>query len=290
MPTEVSVPGGTRLAYEDLGDPDAPLAICLHGFPDTPHTWRHLLPALADAGYHAVAPFQRGYAPSSLPGDGAMQPGALVHDVLALYDALGGDDRSVLIGHDWGAIAAYGAASLAPWRWSRIVGLALPPLSISLPTFFEYDQIRRCFYIWFFQSQVADAVVSANNLAFCERLWRDWSPGYDPGAEMPPLRAALCDQKRVAAALGIYRALFDPGQHQETYRAAEAAGTRLPPRPLLYLHGAQDGCIVPTVVTEARRVLSPPSRAELLPDVGHFLHLEAPGDVNARILDFLAGD
>ena len=91
-----------------------PLALCLHGFPESAHTWRYLLPELGDAGFHAVAPFMRGYAPSAIPADGCYEIGALAADALALHDALGADERAVLIGHDWGAEAAYGAAALAP--------------------------------------------------------------------------------------------------------------------------------------------------------------------------------
>ena len=75
------------------------------------HTWRHLMPALAGAGFHAVAPFMRGYAPTAVPADCAYQVGALVADVVALHEVLGGDGDAVLIGHDWGAEAAYGAAA-----------------------------------------------------------------------------------------------------------------------------------------------------------------------------------
>ena len=89
-----------------------PLALCLHGFPDTAWSWRHLLPALAEAGFHAVAPFMRGYAPTAVPTDGRYQIGALVADALALHDVLGGDGDAVIIGHDWGAMATYGAAVL----------------------------------------------------------------------------------------------------------------------------------------------------------------------------------
>jgi len=78
-----------------------PLALCLHGFPDTAHTWRHLLPVLAGAGFHAVAPFMRGYAPSAVPGDGDYRVGALIADAVALHQVLGGDGDAVLIGHDW---------------------------------------------------------------------------------------------------------------------------------------------------------------------------------------------
>ncbi|MBO0774134.1 MAG: alpha/beta fold hydrolase, partial [Actinobacteria bacterium] len=98
-----------------------PLALCLHGFPDTAHTWGRLLPVLAKAGFHAVAPFMRGYAPTAVPADGAYHVGALAADAVALHEALGGDADAVLIGHDWGAEAAYAAAAYAPGRWQRLV-------------------------------------------------------------------------------------------------------------------------------------------------------------------------
>src|SRR5512134_2669471 len=93
---------GLDVAYLAAGD-DGPLAICLHGFPDTARTWRHLLPALADAGYRAVAPWLRGYAPTGVPTDGWYQNGALVRDAVELHAALGGGADAVVIGHDWGA-------------------------------------------------------------------------------------------------------------------------------------------------------------------------------------------
>src|SRR2546423_2994041 len=79
---------GLRFAYLEAGPPDGPLALCLHGFPDSAQTWRHLLPALADAGFHAVAPWMRGYAPTPVPTDGRYQSGALVADATALHAAL----------------------------------------------------------------------------------------------------------------------------------------------------------------------------------------------------------
>ncbi len=82
-----------EFSYLEAGPQSGPLALCLHGFPDSAHTWRHLLPALGDAGYHAVAPWMRGYAPTAIPADGRYQTGALATDACALHDALGGDRR-----------------------------------------------------------------------------------------------------------------------------------------------------------------------------------------------------
>src|ERR1700692_408960 len=128
---------GIEFSYLESGPPEGPLALCLHGFPDTAHTWRHLMPALADAGYRAVAPWMRGYAPTEVPDDGIYQVGALAADASALHEALGGDGRSVLVGHDWGAFASYGAATLHPDRWRRVVTLAVPPLAVSAASLFR---------------------------------------------------------------------------------------------------------------------------------------------------------
>jgi len=68
----------------------------------------------------------RGYAPTGLPEDGIYQVGALAADASALHEALGADGRAVLVGHDWGAFASYGAATLHPERWRRIVTMAVP--------------------------------------------------------------------------------------------------------------------------------------------------------------------
>src|SRR5580693_5866297 len=111
VPLRMTTVRANDLDFGLLEAGSGPLALCLHGFPDTAHTWKHLLPALADAGFHAVAPFMRGYAPTAIPADGAYQIGALVADAVALHEALGGDGDAVLIGHDWGAETAYGAAA-----------------------------------------------------------------------------------------------------------------------------------------------------------------------------------
>src|ERR1700678_3431182 len=99
---------GLEFAYFEAGPVGGPLALCLHGFPDSAHTWRHLLPELAQAGFHAVAPFLRGYAPSGLaPGD-RYQVGGSVRDASALHQAFDADADAVIVGHDWGALATYG--------------------------------------------------------------------------------------------------------------------------------------------------------------------------------------
>jgi pimeloyl-ACP methyl ester carboxylesterase len=255
-----------------------PLALCLHGFPDAAYTWRHLLPVLAGAGFHAVAPFMRGYAPTAVPADGAYHLGALVADAVALHEVLDGDANAVLIGHDWGAEAAYGAAAFAPDRWRRLVTLAVPPAALDEVLFSDYEQLKRSFYLFMFRDPAgfAETVVARDDLAFLDKLWRDWSPGFQPGEHLARVKDCLRQPANLAAALGYYRAAADQ----------EAAG-RQAPQPTLYLHGARDGCIGVDLVRGAERLLAPSSRMLVIDEAGHFLHLEEPGQVNDHILGWI---
>lgn len=278
---------GVDFAYLDAGD--GPLALCLHGFPDCAWTWRHLLPELAEAGYRAVAPFMRGYAPTSVPDDGIYQTGALAADACALHEALGGDADSVIIGHDWGAVATYGSASLEPDRWSKVVGAAVPPGGALANAFLDYDQLRLSWYMFFFQHGLADVVVPMNDLAFIDRLWADWSPGYDASDDLPRAKDAMRDPANLAAALGYYRATLGDGPRSPTYDAAQQATGQMPSQPTLYLHGLDDGCIAPSVAEGIQGSLAgSDSQMVVVERAGHFLHLERPELANGVILEFLA--
>ncbi len=250
-----------------------PLALCLHGFPDSPHSFRHLLADLAAAGFHAVAPFMRGYAPTSVARDGAYGLGALAADANALHATLGGDERSVLIGSDWGAEAAYAAASTAPERWRRLVTLAIPPLALDDRLFADDRQRERFAYMCCLKRSDAQRMVAADDFAFVDRLWREWSPGHDGARDAANAKRCLRQPEHLAAAIAYYLA-DDPG--------SDLRGT--PPQPTLYLHGDNDGCIDARLIRDAEDHLSPGSRVEVLADVGHFLHVEQPGTVNARVL------
>ena len=278
---------GVDFHYLSAGS--GPLALCLHGFPDTAHSWRHLLPGLAAAGFRAVAPFQRGYAPTSIPADGRYQSGVLAVDANALHEALGGDGRAVLIGHDWGAPAAHGAAVVDPSRWARVVTMAVPPGgSLAMAFLANRRQLKRSWYMFFFQSPLADLVVPADDLAFIDMLWADWSPGYAGAGDASHVKDALRNPANLAAALGYYRATLGSGFRDPALDAAQAATQAVPSQPMLYLHGRDDGCIGVDVAEHAAATLPPNVRVDIIDGAGHFLHVEQPDAVNRRVIEFVA--
>ena len=290
--TRVVQANNTEFALLEAGG-TGPLALCLHGFPDTAYTWRYLLPRLAEAGFHAVAPFMRGYAPSALPSDGCYGIGALVADATALHQVLDGDEQAVLIGHDWGAEAAYGAVAFAPDRWRRLVTLAVPPVAADPVLFSDYEQLKRFFYLFFFRDReaAAEEVVAADDMAFLDRLWRDWSPGYDAAADLARVKESLREPANLAAAIGYYRAASTGAapDHARLYAPEEQVAWQRAERPTLYLHGSDDGCIGAALVVGAASMLAPGSRLLVIPGAGHFPHLEKPTEVNQRILAWITG-
>ncbi|WP_018333465.1 alpha/beta fold hydrolase [Actinomycetospora chiangmaiensis] len=275
--------GELEVAYLSSGPDDGPVALLLHGYPDTAWSWRHLAPVLADRGYQVVAPFLRGYAPTGLAPDGCYRTGALVADAVALRRALGDARPALLVGHDWGAITAYGAAVFAPDLWDRVVTMAVPPLptgaSVRDPGLVG-KQLRASWYIGFQQLPwVSEAVLDR----LVPRLWADWSPGYDAAADVVRVLAALDTPARRTAALSYYRAWLQPWHRSPRYRREDRAVFGLPSQPLLYLFGADDGCVRP----ELSRLAAPLCETVEIPGAGHFLPVERPGAVADAVTAFL---
>jgi pimeloyl-ACP methyl ester carboxylesterase len=270
------------------GSSDGPLALCLHGFPDSAHTFRYLAPHLAERGYRVATPFARGYAPSSISKSSNYQLAALASDALKLHERLGGDERSLIIGHDWGASAVYAATNAEPARWWRAVTMAVPPLMLFGEALSNYDQMRLSWYMFYFQQTNAEETVARDDFAFLRRLWLDWSPGYAPDDDLVNVLAALSDREHLSAALGYYRALFNGAPPIDPSHQPLIERVFSPPSvPTLYLQGDNDGCIKPSDPSKVLEFLSAHSRVETVPGAGHFLHLERPDAVHRAIDAFL---
>jgi pimeloyl-ACP methyl ester carboxylesterase len=290
---------GIEFSYLELGD--GPLALCLHGFPDHARSFRHQLPALAAAGYRAVAPYTRGYAPTQAPSPTVTPYYSAVQsqDAVALIEALGGGEPAVLIGHDWGAAAAYGAAQAAPEKISKLITIAVPHGGLFESLVTNPAQQRRSWYMYFFLTPLADAALAHDDFALVERLWRDWSPGWDfPADEMRLLKQTYSEPGVAAAALAYYRHSFavgglgpatlpPPSAGLEAFQAKLAASPEVKV-PTLYIHGADDGCIGAEISEGMEAAFPKGLRRQILAGAGHFVHQEKPEEVNRLILDFLA--
>lgn len=272
------------------GPADGPIALCLHGFPDTAYGFRRLAPQLVAAGYRVIAPFMRGYVPSSLPSDRAYHPGALMDDALRVRAACNPTDADVVIGHDWGAVAASGLAAMPDTPFRKAVVMSVPPaatLRQSRPALLRLlpRQLLRSWYIGYFQLPVAP---ERSGAWIVPLLWRRWSPGYGPAEDLRHVDAAIGAPDRWRAALGPYRATIrnyrPPAQYAELHRWWIE-----PPRiPTLYLHGADDGCMTADFTKFVRAGLPAGSEAEVIDHAGHFLQLEQSAEVGRRIVDFLS--
>jgi len=248
-----------------------------------------LTPLLEAVGYRVVAPFLRGYAPSAVPADGHYQIAASALDAIGLHDHFGGDERAVIVGHDWGALIAYTAAIHAPQRWSKVVGLAVPPgPAVALSLLTSTDQLKKSWYSFFFQHPLSDMVVPADDLAYIDMLWNDWSPGYDATEDLALTKPSLRDPANLAAALGYYRAALGSGFVDPELDEIEAARHTVPSQPVLFMHGANDGAIGSEVAESARSMVTDNVTIEIVDGTGHFLHLENPAAVNQRVVEFLA--
>ncbi|QEN15554.1 alpha/beta fold hydrolase [Mycolicibacterium sp. ELW1] len=192
---------GLRFAYIEEGS--GPLVLMLHGFPDTAHTWDDLRPRIADRGYRAVSPFMRGYHPTEVPDSDPSQE-TLARDVLALISALGASE-AVLIGHDWGASAAYGAAALGPERVSKLITVAIPHPATLVPTPRKLWGAR---HFAAYKLPGAAKRFARNDFAALPAIYRRWSPTWSPPAsEFDAVRECFASPGSLDAAFGYYRKL-----------------------------------------------------------------------------------
>src|SRR3984957_14270464 len=287
MEERTIVANGLEFVCLTDGPADGPLALCLHGFPDTAHTWRYLLPELAAAGFRAVAPFQRGYAPPAIPAGGGVQVGARGRDPNALHGVLGGGGDAVIIGHDWGALATYGAVAHQPERWRRAVTAAVPPTASIGMSLFTYAQLQKSWYMFFFLSPTAEIALPLDDYAFLGDLWRDWSPGYDGAWDVARVKESIGDPERIVAAISYYRAMWDPTLQVPELADEQAAALLPTPKPTLYLHGRDDQCMLLSSMGSPLDFMAEGSELQVVDDAGHFLHVEQPDVVNRRIISFL---
>lgn len=290
---DVATPS-VQLSALSWGPPDGPVALCLHGFPDTAWGWRKVVPLLVDAGWRVVAPFMRGYAPSSISADDSYHVGALIDDALHVLDAVGPTGRDVVIGHDWGAQAGVGLAAMPDSPVVRAVLMSFPPFAAFQPWGRAPDPIRlaaqvprqllRSWYVMYF---LTPWLPELSGSRIVPTLWRQWSPGYDETEDVKLVEEAIGTPEHWLAALGPYRSNFRFTTPPAQYAEMNHWYLQPPAVPTLYLHGDDDGCVAPDYMPWVERILPAGSDALLVEGAGHFLQLEQPDVVGRHIVDFI---
>jgi pimeloyl-ACP methyl ester carboxylesterase len=307
---------GIRLHAVEAGD--GPLVLLVHGFPESWYSYRHQLPALAAAGYHAVAVDVRGYGRSSAPAAiDAYRMTQHVADNVALVQALGASE-AVVVGHDWGAPIAWNSALLRPDIFRAVAGLSVPysPAGQSPPTHaFRAMGGPEEFYIEYFQQPGrAEAELEADVrqwlLGFYFTASGD-APSPAPGATVAtiPYGAKMRDRFHYPGAMPAWLTDEDldvyAGEFERTgftgglnrYRNVDRDWEDLRlfrDRPIevpaLFVGGDRDG---PTVWGKAAIDRFPTTLPKLhksiiLSGCGHWTQQERPDEVNQALLEFLA--
>jgi pimeloyl-ACP methyl ester carboxylesterase len=279
-PQTIATPEG-RFTAEVAGRSGAPLVLMLHGFPQTRHTWRHQVPALARAGYRVIAPDQRGYSPGVRPPSAdlaAYRIDRLVADVVDLADAAGFGEpaRWHLVGHDWGGQVAWVVAARHPDRIASLTVLSRPHPTAFLRAIGENADG---------QQERSRHHRAFHDPATATRLLED-------GARR--LRQALADQRVPEAAIAEYLSVLGDHAALESalswYRAAGTLGMpELGPVavPTLYLWGDADATVGRSAAAATAGFVTGPFRMEVLPGVGHFITDEIPDVVTTLLLDHL---
>ncbi len=262
---------GARFAF--LSEGEGPLVLAFHGFPDTAHGWDRIRPPLAARGYRVVTPFLRGYRPSAIPDRDTDQE-TLARDVIALIDAFGAE-RAILIGHDWGASAVYGATQLAPERVDKLFALAIPlPASIR-PTLRKLWGVR---HFIAFKLPGAAKRFASDDFAALPAICKRWSPTWDLGDDdLAAVRECFADPASLDAALGYYRAL--PFRIPAWARQKIAVDT-------VVFAGLDDPNADVDDYEHARRMFTGDYVIETMPG-GHFLHIEHPEVFFERLSEHL---
>ncbi|OBG86341.1 alpha/beta hydrolase [Mycobacterium sp. E802] len=286
-----------HLRFQTLtwGSDGGRLMLCLHGYPDTAWTWRHLGPFFAQRGFRVVAPFMRGYAPTEMARDGDYSLGALMFDAIELHRGLGGGSDAVLVGHDWGALAANGIAAYPDSPFTKVVSMGVPMLAGLTHSSGHKGELLRVLprqlkMSWYALYQQLPKVSERSLDRVIPKLWRDWCPpGYDSRVDLTYVRDSLRDSRRRTAALNYYRAALRPSRRASGYHRFTAYAEKVAPRiPMLLMHGLDDGAIDARLGTLGAQALPAGSHHQIIHGAGHFMHLDQPDEVHGLISDYVS--
>jgi pimeloyl-ACP methyl ester carboxylesterase len=301
---------GIELAVHEQGDPDAPVVMLLHGFPELAYSWRHQIGPIADAGFRVIAPDQRGYGASDAPADSqTYSVKNLVADAVGLLDALD-IEQAIFFGHDWGSMPAWYAGVYAPERTKAIGSLCTPYFVMRDVNLIEaYNELRGPdHYMATFQEPgVGEALLERDVEATFRALIRGRGYTMDEFEAAPPevqeipagvfvgdpqlFGAELLTDEELAVYVQTYeRTGFTGGLNW--YRALdkdteEAQGHEfVVDKPALMISAADDWFFA-RGATDGMEELLPQVEKHVIPAAGHWLQQEKPKEVTTLLVDWL---
>jgi pimeloyl-ACP methyl ester carboxylesterase len=306
---------GVELDVTEAGPGDGELVVCVHGFPESAYSWRHQLPALADAGYHAIAPDMRGYAHSSKPTevrDYGIEK--LTGDLLALLDEFN-TEKAIFVGHDWGALITWDLARLHPERVKAVVNVSVPFIDWPAPptTLFKNMYADNFFYMLYFQDVgPVEAELNPQVERFMKTmLWVASGDGYSPDHQTFPAKdhGWLDTLPSPPADLAPWLTQADFSKYTEQftdsgffgpcsyYRNLDAnhelvknyPATRMT-MPIWFIGGTKDMVIARDLNGVKRMSAQLPNYQGhvLIEGAGHWTQQERPEEFNAALLGFLS--
>jgi len=308
-----------RMRFVEQGE--GPLVLLVHGWPESWYSWRHQIPALAAAGYHAVAPDMRGYGGTDAPS--AIEDYDIFHlcgDLVGLIDALGEQD-AVLVGHDWGALVARDCVRLEPDRFTAVVNMSVPFGSFASTSpidIWKGQYGDKFYYILYFQelnqdgTGVAESEFDADPRGILSRLYLAGATR-NPPQVTDPLRAAggwiprmgeptdfpswITSQELDYYVAEFTRSGFRGGInyyrnfHRNWEMTPELRGQPVP-QPAMFIAGDEDpviaGATQDLLTAGLSRAATQPRGAHLLAGAGHWVQQQQPDEVNRLLLEFLA--
>ena len=299
---------GINLAIYEQGE--GPAVVLLHGFPELAYSWRHQLPALADAGFRAIAPDQRGYGCSDVPPDVSdYRIEELIADVHSMLDALE-LETATFVGHDWGAFVLWQMAMRAPERIEGLIILNIPhfPRAPVDPIQIMRSRFGDDFYIVNFQdSDAADKAFAADPVHFFNMMMRRNQASRQQFDQLPDEMKSVSLLKVMARVEGSGEPLLTDEERDYFASAFAKTGFTGPINwyrnwtnnwetlegvnlqidiPTLFI-GAVDDVIIAPEYIEGMKPLVTDLELHMLDNCGHWSQQEKPDEVNALMLDWL---
>lgn len=277
--TSVKTRSGLTFTADVAGPIDGPLVLLLHGFPESRYSWRAALPALAAAGYRAVAPDQRGYSPGARPDPKDLSNYAfdnLVNDAIEIVAAAGHEGRRFhQVGHDWGGQVSWGVAAAHPKRLASLTVMSRPhPKSFrrALEKPDGKQKKRSKHHRAFLDAETGKLLLADNARRLREGLFGQGVPA----SAMDEHLSVLGTPDAMEAALGWYRA-----------NVGLAADIGMIEVPTLYIWGDVDATVGPDAAYGTGEFVSGAFTMEVLPNVGHFVMDQAPAKATDLLLAHL---